>query len=33
MSKTLPYLVGNIVEVIDTPEDADEAEDGAYQDR
>jgi len=32
MSKTLPYLVGNIVEVIDTPEDADEAEDGAYQD-
>jgi len=33
MSKTLPYLVGNIVEVIDTPEDADEAEDGAYQDK
>ena len=33
MSKTLPYLVGNIVEVIETPEDPDEAEDGAFQDR
>jgi hypothetical protein len=33
MSKQLPYLVGNIVEVIETPEDPDEAEDGAFQDR
>jgi 26S proteasome regulatory subunit T5 len=33
MNKQLPYLVGNIVEVIETPEDADEAEDGAFQDR
>ena len=33
MNKVLPYLVGNIVEVIETPEDPDEAEDGAFQDR
>ncbi len=33
MNKQLPYLVGNIVEVIETPEDPDEAEDGGFQDR
>jgi 26S proteasome regulatory subunit T5 len=33
MNKQLPYLVGNIVEVIETPEDPDEAEDGSFQDR